>query len=311
MNELRVLFMGTPDFAAVILKRLLAWPQGRVVGVITQPDRKAGRGRKMAPPAVKVLAEEHGLDFLQPEKLSSNQPLEFIRNTGADVLTVAAYGLMIPTRILTCTPYGALNVHASLLPRYRGAAPIQRAIINGETVTGISIIQMESGLDSGPILTQKAMAIGQEDTAQDLHEQLAALGGDCLIETIEHLGTIRGIPQDDRLATYAPKLSKEDGLINWNRKASQVHAHIRGVFPWPGAYFFWKRPRDGKTIRLRIFPGKIGAPLKTAIPPGELAGLEEGVLHISCLDRFYLVETIQPASSSRPLSAREFSRGYM
>ncbi|MCF8104269.1 MAG: methionyl-tRNA formyltransferase [Desulfohalobiaceae bacterium] len=311
MSKLRVLFLGTPDFAAVILRKLLDWPQGSVAGVITQPDRKAGRGRKMTPPPVKVLAQEYGLHMLQPETLQSKQALDFIQKTRADVLVVAAYGLMIPRAILSATRYGALNVHASLLPRYRGAAPIQRAIINGETVTGISIIQMEAGLDSGPVLNQKAMAIGQEDTAQTLHDQLAVLGGDCLTQTLENITSVRGIPQDDRLATYAPKLSKEDGLINWNLEAHRVHAHIRGVFPWPGAFFFWKRPRDGKTIRLGIFPGAIGPRLEKDIPPGEPAGLQGEALRISCLDRYYLVKTIQPASSGRPLTAREFSRGYI
>lgn len=310
LSKLRVLFLGTPDFAAVILKRLLDWPQGEVVGAITQPDRLSGRGNKTTQPPVKRLAQEYRLPLLQPDTLTDDQVLTLLTTQKVELLIVAAYGLLLPGWLLARPTYGAVNVHASLLPRYRGAAPIQRAILNGERVTGISIMQMEQGLDSGPILFQQALAIGQEDTAQTLTDQLAVLGGDCLIQTLEQLPALRGVPQDHGLASYAPKLSKEEGLIDWNRTAIRVHDHIRGVFPWPGGYFFWKRPRDEKTIRLKIFPGSIGPELEPDTPVGQLIATKNDVLLISCLDRFYRVDTIQPASS-RPLSAQEFKRGYL
>ena len=309
LNPFQILFMGTPDFAATILDKLLQWSGARVAGVITQPDRRAGRGKTIHPPPVKQLARDAHLPLLQPSSLHSNAVSAFLEDIQANLLIVAAYGLLIPKPILTCPAFGALNVHASLLPKYRGAAPIQRALIHGETVTGITIMQMQAGLDTGPILYQKALAIGFDDTAQSLHDQLALLGGDCLIHTLQAWDSLRPVQQDPDKASYAPKLCKQDGHIDWNQKALAVHNRIRGVHPRPGAFFFWRPDNDRESLRLTVFPGRIGERITQAVPPGRICGLHGSSLAISCLDRYYLIDTLQPASG-RVMSASEFSRGY-
>ena len=301
--------MGTPDFASLILEKLIAWPQGRVAGVVSQPDRRAGRGRTLQPTTVKKTAQANDLPLLQPGQLQPGPFNDWLEDLQANLLIVAAYGLLVPRRIISAPRYGSLNVHASLLPKYRGAAPIQRALINGDSVTGISIMEMEPGLDTGPILFQRAVGIDQQDTAQSLHVQLAVLGGECLLEALENWNDLIRIPQDPTLASYAPKLSREEGLIDWDRPADEVHNRIRGVHPRPGAYFFWSHPRRGDPIRLGIFPGRIGGKIETPVEPGQVVDLKQGALRISCQDRFYLIDTIRPASS-KAMSGSEFFRGY-
>ena len=313
MNALRVVYLGTPDFAATILKSLIAWPQAEVVGAVTQPDRPMGRGKKIRPPAVKTLAQESGLPVLQPRSIDDPKTIQQLQSLEPDVLVVAAFGMLLNRKILDLAPYGALNVHASLLPKYRGAAPIQRALVNGEPVTGITIMQMVPELDAGPILIQRALAIGIDDTAGILHDELAELGGECLLEALHGLLRNELVPvqQDPELVTYAPKLKKEEGRIDWARPAVEVHNHIRAMHPWPGAHFFWPRAGDGETLRLQVFPGRIGPERdETGPPPGTLQELQDEGLPIACQDRSYLVQTIKPASS-RPLSAREFVCGYL
>ncbi len=309
LRPFQILFMGTPDFAAGILEKLLHCRQARVAGVVTQPDRRAGRGNKIQPPPVKQLAQKEGLPILQPSNLHSSAVFDFIADIGVNLLVVAAYGLLLPKRLLTRTAFGALNVHASLLPKYRGAAPIQRALINGEKVTGITIMEMQAGLDTGPILHQKALAIAHQDTAQSLHDQLATLGGDCLLYTLETWNSLISIPQDPAKASYAPKLSKEEGCIDWDQPAEKVHNRIRGVHPRPGAYFHWRSSEDAQAIRLVVFPGRIGPRIEQALEPGRICGLEGSSLLISCQDRYYCVDTLQPASS-RVMSGSAFHRGY-
>jgi methionyl-tRNA formyltransferase len=251
------------------------------------------------------------LPVYQPEKLDDSA-LALLENIKPDFLLVVAYGLLLPKKILNLASLGALNVHASLLPKYRGSAPIQRALIQGEQVTGISIIQMDKGLDTGPILLQRALAIGIEDTAGTLHDQLAELGAELLIQVLEKLpqNGIYPVKQDDALASYAPKLKKNEGNINWNNTAWQVHNLIRGVHPWPGAYFNWSRPKDGKTIKIKVSPGRIGSELHIQSNPGEILGLEKEELQIACLDRTYLISRLKPAGSKEQ-SAREFYCGYL
>lgn len=313
---LRVVFMGTPGFAATILRHLLDWNGCRVVGVYTQPDRPCGRGQQCRPPEVKVLALEHGLPVHQPLNFKSAEAVDALRNQQPDVLVVAAYGLILPQVVLDIPRLGPINVHASLLPRLRGAAPIQRAIMAGDAVTGVTIMRMEASLDTGPMLLQKAMGIGIDDTAGDLHDQLADLGGRLLVETLGRLalGRAVAIPQDHQRATYAAKLTKADGLVEWNRPAQEVHAHIRGVTPWPGAYCTIRR--DGqKELRVAFGPGRMG-PLLAETPeyesatPGTIVGLVDERLAIACADRLYLVDNIRPADR-KPLDARAFLCGYL
>jgi methionyl-tRNA formyltransferase len=234
---MRVVFMGTPDFAVPSLDALLD-SDDQVVGVVTQPDRPKGRGQVLAASPIKRLALREGLPVLQPEKMKDPAFLEALRSWQADLIAVAAYGRILPPMILQMPPKGCINVHASLLPKYRGAGPIQWAIINGEHETGITTMLMDEGMDTGAILLQERMVIEPDDTAGTLSERLAQLGGTLLIETLRRLkaGTVTPRPQEPSRATLAPLLSKEDGWINWKAPASEIVNRIRGMTPWPGAY---------------------------------------------------------------------------
>lgn len=312
LRNLKILFLGTPDFAATILSKLINWPQGKILGVVTQPNKPVGRGKKIKFPAVKILADQIGLQTIQPENISDPQTVNYLESLAPDVIIVAAYGQILPRKILNIAPYGAINVHASLLPKYRGASPIQRALLNGERVTGISIMQMEKGMDSGSILLQRALAIDIQDTSETLHDQLAELGGELLVEALERLlqGALIAIPQDSQHVTYAPKVTKKEGQVNWDQPCIGVHNQIRAMYPWPGAYFDWKRPFDQKVIRLQIYPGYIGDKIDEKIQPGTIVGIKEENIAIACADRLYLVPTIKPASG-KPLDARSFYCGYL
>ena len=303
--------MGTPDFAAASLRHLLDWGGCDVVGVYSQPDRPCGRGQVCTPPPVKLLAMEHRLPVFQPLNFKSQADVDQLAALAPDLLLVAAYGLILPQSVLDIPRLGAINVHASLLPEYRGAAPIHRAIIDGRHVTGITIMQMEAGLDTGDILLQRSRAIGIDDTAQSLHDELADMGGRLLVEALEkmHQGRLVHIPQDHARATYASKLSKEEGRIDWNQPALTVHNRIRGLFPWPGSWFDWDGMPD-RTLRLTVYPGVIGEPLPDGVTPGEVHGVAGDNVIIACADRLYAVPTVKPAGS-KPLGGREFYCGYL
>ncbi len=309
---LKAVFMGTPDFAARVLERVLDCPGVEVAAVYTQPDRPAGRGHRNTPPPVKVLAEARGLPVLQPLNFKNAEDCRILAGFAPDVLLVVAYGLLLPQTVLDIPRRMPINVHASLLPKLRGAAPIQRAIMNGDTVTGISIMRMEAGLDTGPVLAQKALAIGIDDTAQTLHDELAQLGGRLLVECLEkiHKGDApRPFAQDDSHATYAAKLSKTDGRIDWNRPVLAVHAQVRGVTPWPGARTTLSRP-NAPELPLIFAPGRFGPELRNPAKPGTLLGLDGDCLAVACADRAYLVPAVQPAGKGF-IDARSFFNGYI
>lgn len=303
--------MGTPDFAAASLRHLLASDLCEVVGVYCQPDRPCGRGQVCTPPPVKVLALQHGLCVLQPVNFKDQADVDQLAGLTPDLLLVAAYGLILPQNVLDIPTYGAFNVHASLLPEYRGAAPIHRAIIEGRHATGITIMRMEKGLDTGDILLQRSRAIGVEDTAQSLHDELAEMGGRLLVDALDKMrqGRLVRIPQDHARATYAAKLSKEEGCVDWNQPAWTVHNRIRGLFPWPGSWFDWSG-MPGRTTRLTVYPGRVGDPLPAGARPGDILGVDGDDVLIACLDRVYRVPTIKPAGS-RALSGSEFYCGYL
>lgn len=311
MKPLRLAFMGTPGFAATILEALLRWEGCEVAGVFTQPDRPAGRGRKTRPSPVKQLAQARRLPVYQPERLKSQEEQALLAELEPDVAVVAAYGLILPQAVLDTPRLGCVNVHASLLPKYRGAAPIQRAIMNGETTTGITIMQMDAGLDTGEMLAQRALGIGIDDTAASLHDQLADLGGRLLVETLERLarGDVQKVSQDNSRATYAAKLAKEEGLIDFSATARQVHNTIRGVHPWPGAYFHWQQPGGG-TMRLGLAPGDIGEERPADAEPGQFLGLCEERLAIACADKVYLLDEVRP-ENKKPMDAKSFYNGYL
>jgi methionyl-tRNA formyltransferase len=270
-----VLFYGTPEFAVPTLEALLA--RHVVAGVVTQPDRPAGRGQRARASAVKAVAVRHGLPVLQPERLRDPEWPERLAALAPDTAVVVAFGQILPPRVLEVPLRGSINVHASLLPRYRGAAPIAWAIIHGERETGITTFRMDAGMDTGPILLQRATPIGPEETAGELAIRLAGLGAQVLLETLDGLDAISPVPQDGAQATRAPRLRKEDGALDWTRPAGELAARIRGVNPWPGAS---TRVAGGRLLiwraRTRTGTGEPGV----LIPVGAslLVGTGEGLL---------------------------------
>jgi len=246
----KVVFMGTPDFAVPSLQKLIK--SYEVIGVVTQPDRPAGRGRQLRPSPVKQTAEKAGIPLYQPKSLRSEESAAPLRAWQPDIIVVAAFGQILRPHVLDLPPHGCVNVHASLLPRWRGASPIQHAIMAGDDETGITLMRMDEGLDTGPLYIQEALAIRTDETAETLHDRLAALGanllGDHLKEIVE--GRLTPVPQDDARATYAPLIKKEDGELDWQRSSMELDRQIRALTPWPGAFSSWE------TIYLKILSAR-------------------------------------------------------
>ena len=234
---MRLVFLGTPAFAVPTLEWMVQAGH-RVLAVVTQPDRPRGRGQKAAPSPVKEAAGRLGLPVYQPERVRRPEALDYMRGLGADGMVVVGYGQIIPQSVIDLAPFGIINVHASLLPKYRGAGPIQWAIVNGETRTGVTTMRIDAGLDTGDMLLKAATEIGPEENAIELGQRLAAMGADLLVKTMAGLaeGTLVAEKQDGSQATLAPMLKKEDGLIDWSRSAQAIHNRVRGLQPWPGAY---------------------------------------------------------------------------
>ena len=251
--------MGTPDFSTKVLEMLIA--EHDVIAVVTQPDRPVGRKRKMTPPPVKRVAQEAGIQVYQPEKLADSEELDHFLQLDADLIVTAAFGQLLPESLLEAPRLGAINVHASLLPKYRGGAPIHQAIIDGESETGVTIMYMVKKLDAGNIISQKAIDIEQDDNVGTMHDKLSFLGADLLKETLPSIieGTNDSIPQDDTKASFASNISREDERIDWTKSAQDVHNHIRGLSPWPVAY----TKMDDTNLKLfaaHIIEGKKGEP---------------------------------------------------
>ena len=264
---MRLIFLGTPAFAAPTLEAIVAAGH-EVRTVVTQPDRPSGRGQHLMPPPVKEAALRLGLTVYQPERVRRPEAVEHLRALGAEAMVVVGYGQIIPQVIIDMAPRGIINVHASLLPKYRGAAPVQWAIINGETRTGVTTMQIDAGLDTGDMLLKAETGIGPDENAVELGKRLAAMGAELLVETLYGLerGTIQPQKQDPAAATYAPILKKEDGLIDWSQTAPAIHNRARGLEPWPGAY---TRFRGQKLHIWRSHAWETGGG-----PPGCLAGLK-------------------------------------
>ncbi|HOP99258.1 MAG TPA: methionyl-tRNA formyltransferase [Acetivibrio clariflavus] len=237
---MKIVFMGTPEFAIPSLDMLLKEGYD-VAAVVTQPDKPKGRGNKMSPPPVKEYAMEHGIEVLQPEKVKTEEFVEKIKAINPDLLVTAAYGKILPKSVLDIPKHGCINVHGSLLPKYRGAAPIQWSIINGEKVTGITTMYTDVGMDTGDMLVKAEIEITEDMTAGELHDKLSVLGAEVLKETLKRLenGTLERIPQNDEEATYAPMMTKETGCIDWSKSSREIHNLVRGTNPWPGAYTFY------------------------------------------------------------------------
>ncbi|HHD56477.1 MAG TPA: methionyl-tRNA formyltransferase [Desulfobulbaceae bacterium] len=285
--------MGTPDFAVPTLQALLDGPD-TVVGVVCQPDRKKGRGKKLLPPPIKTKALAVGLPVLQPKNIRTDAFLEEVRALAPDLIIVAAYGKILPGSLLNFPPMGTINVHGSLLPKYRGAAPIQWALINGDKETGVTIMQMDVGMDTGNILLPAKLPITDTDTAGTLFEKLARLGGKTLLEALALLkeGKLKGIKQDDTLATEAPMLTKEQGHIDWNRPARELHCLIRGLDPWPSAYGFLG------TKRFRFFSPEVVAYDGRETPSTICKADKQGLLIATGQDAL-LIRDLQPEGKQR------------
>lgn len=294
-----VVFMGTPDFAVPALKLLIQ--HHNVLGVVTQPDRPAGRSRQVQMSPVKQVALDAGIPVFQPEKIRRPEAIEELRQWSPDVYVVAAFGQILPQTVLDIPPHGSVNIHASLLPRWRGAAPIQAAIRAGDTETGITIMKMDAGLDTGPILRQQAIPIAPDETGQSLHDKLAALGGNLLIETLPGYlsGEIQPQPQDDSLATLAPRIQKEEGHIDWTQPAVHIERTVRAFTPWPGTYSLW----NGK--QLKIHSGEIG---EGNLETGRVAE-SRGRIAIGTGDGLFLPTRVQLEGRSA-VSIDDFVRGH-
>jgi methionyl-tRNA formyltransferase len=293
--------MGTPDFALQTLQGLID-AGCNLVGVYTQPDRPKGRGKQMAAPPVKELARQHGIPVYQPQKLRQPEVVAELEALAPDLIVVVAYGQILPKSVLDIPKHGCINVHASLLPRYRGAAPINKAIIDGETETGITTMYMDVGLDTGDMLVKKALTIGAEETAGELHNRLALLGREAMEETLRQLcaGTLQREVQDDDQSSYAPMMKKEDGRIDWSRSALEVHNQVRGLDPWPGAY----TSLDGELLKLaRTTPQN-----HADASPGTVISADKDGVRIACGSGSLLVRELQLAGRKR-LGAADFLRG--
>ncbi|HXT99929.1 MAG TPA: methionyl-tRNA formyltransferase [Polyangia bacterium] len=277
MTTLRAVFFGSPAFAVPALRAVAA--NATLVAVVSQPDRPAGRGQERSPPAVKVAATALGVPVIQPEKIRTPEFETQLAAFAADVFVVVAYGRILPQRLLDLPRLGPWNVHASLLPKLRGAAPIQWSLIRGDTETGVSIMRMEAGLDTGPVASVRALAIGDDDTAGTLADRLADLGAALLAETLPAIADGRVVltPQDDAGATLAPLLTKGDGHLTFDRPARVVSAHARGVDPWPGASALL----EGEPLKL-FAPRVVDA--GAAGRPGEVLGLRAEGLAVACAD---------------------------
>ena len=273
-----------------------------VVDVVTQPDRPAGRGRKLRSPPVKRKAEELGLRVYQPRRIRDAQAYDRLSQDDPDVIAVVGYGQMIPKRIRDLAPYGCVNVHSSLLPKYRGAAPVNWAIVRGEARTGVTTMRISKAMDAGDIYLASETAIRPEENASDLNRRLAPLGARLLLRTLDGLeaGTVRPIPQDHEAATRAPLLRREDGLIDWSLPARSIHDRLRGFEPWPGVYTFFR----GK--RLRIWAAHVR--LDGGIAPGHLR-VDDGEPVVGCGEGRLVLDEVQLAGRKR-VSAADFARGF-
>lgn len=303
MSKLKILFMGTSSFALPALQ-LLHSENHHIVGVITQPDRPQGRGQKTNSPPVKILALQLGLPVFQPEHIKDQTSLELIKKLGPEIIVVAAFGQILPKSILDVPALGCLNIHPSLLPKYRGAAPINWALINGEPKTGVTIMMMDEEMDSGNILAQKETLISQTENFGQLHDRLADQGSSLLIQTIEQIttGAMKSKKQDSSTATFAPRLTKEMGKINWCNSVSTICNLIRGLSPSPGAYSFL----DGKMLKIYAAEPK---PKKTDKKPGTIMEQSNKTISVVAIDGCIILREIQLAGKKK-MPAEEFLRGY-
>jgi methionyl-tRNA formyltransferase len=298
---LRIAFMGSPDFAVPTLEALIAAGH-QVVCVYSQPPRPAGRGQELRGTAVHIAAEQRGLPVRTPLNFKAEEDRAAFRELGVDVAVVVAYGLILPKAILAAPRLGCLNLHGSLLPRWRGAAPIQRAIMAGDPETGVQVMQMEAGLDTGPVLLTARTPITEDDTTREVHDRLAALGADLMVEALAKLeaGGLTAVPQTEDGVTYAAKITPEEARIDWSRPAAEVSAHIRGLSPAPGAWF--ELAGEKGPVRVKVLHART---VEGAGAPGTV--LDDG-LAVACGDGAVRLTRLQRAGKG-PMNAKDFLRG--
>jgi methionyl-tRNA formyltransferase len=302
-EPLRIVFAGTPDFAAASLQALLDTPHN-VIAVYTQPDRPAGRGRKLTTSPVKKLALEHGIDLYQPLSLKDTGAQQELAALKADLMVVVAYGLLLPQVVLDTPRLGCINVHASLLPRWRGAAPIHRALLAGDTETGVTIMQMDLGLDTGDMLLKAGCPILPDDNSGALHDRLAAIGARALIQSLAAIqdGSIKAEPQDDAAACYAHKLEKQEGNIDWQRSADYLARQVRGLSPWPVAF----TQLEGTTLRIWA---ATALDRQSGAAPGTLIAADKDGISVACRQGILCLKRVQlpggtPQDSADILNSR-------
>jgi len=297
-DNIKIVFMGSPDFALQTLRAL--HQNYTVVGVVTQPDRAAGRGRELKPPPVKTLALELDIPVIQPERLSQPEAMDQLRAWAPYVIVVAAFGQILKKDVLDLPKFGCINVHASLLPRWRGAAPINAAILHGDEETGVTIMKMDAGLDTGPILAQRSIRIAPDETAGSLFDKLSALGADLLLETLPgtFAGKIEAHPQPEEGATYAGMMKKQEGELDFSQPAEELERKVRAFNPWPGAYFEWGGKRL-KVHRASVSQGVKRVGERLVVDGCPAVGTSEGVL---------LLKEVQPAGKKR-MNGKSFLAG--
>jgi methionyl-tRNA formyltransferase len=296
---IRVVFMGSPEFALPTLQTLAS--HYAVVGVVTQPDRPAGRGRTLTPPPVKTLAQELGLPFIQPDRLRQPEAMQQLQEWKPDIIVVTAFGQILRQAVLDLPRFGCVNVHASLLPRWRGAAPIQAALLHGDEQSGVTIMRMDTGVDTGAILSQRATPILAEDDTESLSRRLAMLGAELLIETLPAYltGMLLPLAQDENLATYAPMLKKEDGELDFNQSAEVLARRVRAFTPWPGAFITW----EGQPFKILRAHAGTGSP---AIPGQKT--IVEGLPAIGTPNGLLAFDIVQPAGK-KAMPGKAFLQG--
>lgn len=296
---MRIVFMGSPEFSVPSLKALAdVYP---IVGVVTQPDRRAGRGRKIRQSAVKLWSSEHGLQIIQPGRIKNPEAIEQLKDWNPDLIVVAAFGQILPKEVLELPEWGCLNVHASLLPRWRGAAPVQASIFHGDTETGITIMKMDAGLDTGPVLSQCPTPIDPQETGGQLADRLSEIGACLLVETIPSYveGSIQPIEQDHSKVTHAPMLKKSDGALDFNLTAEELSRQVRAFEPWPGSFFKWNRKR--------IVVRKAHQTPGIDETPGKVTQVEE-LPAVSTSQGLLVLDILQPAGR-KPMMGDAFLRG--
>jgi methionyl-tRNA formyltransferase len=301
MSGLRVIFMGTPEFACPTLQKLIDRNE-QLVAVVTQPDRPKGRGQRLMPPPVKELAVRHAIPVYQPARVRDPDVIEILRGLAPDVIVVVAFGQILPKVLLDIPPLGCINVHASLLPRYRGAAPLNWCLINGELETGVTTMMMDVGLDTGPMLLKKSTPIDGNDDIVSLHDRMKVMGAELLSETLDRIaaGTLVPQEQDGDQSCYAPMLKKEDGRINWNRDARSIHNQVRGLAVWPVACTVL----DGQTLKVYRT-----SPAEGSGQPGTVLRADRQGIEVACLKGSLIIEELQLAGKKR-LDAASFLAGY-